>query len=109
MDRHSNIMNAASNLLGISFLLITGLSVTRSNGQSFGGEVAWVSAPDIRPSRREGSLRQADSDSNPGRAVAKTAGPDALWTSSPGKQTYLGGAASIGLASFSLGMPSNVA
>jgi cytochrome bd-type quinol oxidase subunit 2 len=44
MDRHPNIMNAASNLLGICFLLITGLSVTRSNGRSFADEVAWVAA-----------------------------------------------------------------
>lgn len=44
MERHPNIMNAASNLLGICFLVITGLSVTRSNGQSFADEVAWLAA-----------------------------------------------------------------
>jgi hypothetical protein len=44
MDRHPNILNAASNLLGISFIIIAGLSLTKSNGRSAADEIAWVSA-----------------------------------------------------------------
>lgn len=44
MDRHPNILNAASNLLGISFLIIAGLSLTKSNSRSFADEIAWASA-----------------------------------------------------------------
>jgi cytochrome bd-type quinol oxidase subunit 2 len=44
MDRHPNIINAASNLLGICFLIIAGLSLTKSNSRSIADEVAWVAA-----------------------------------------------------------------
>jgi cytochrome bd-type quinol oxidase subunit 2 len=44
MDRHPNILNAASNLLGICFLIIAGLSLTKSNSRSFADEIAWVAA-----------------------------------------------------------------
>lgn len=44
MDRHPNILNAASNLLGICFLIITGLSLTRSNSRSYADEAAWAAA-----------------------------------------------------------------
>jgi cytochrome bd-type quinol oxidase subunit 2 len=44
MERNPNILNAASNLLGICFLIITGLSLTRSNSRSFADEAAWVAA-----------------------------------------------------------------
>jgi hypothetical protein len=44
MDRHPHILNAASNLLGISFLIITGLSLTKMNSHSLADEIAWVSA-----------------------------------------------------------------
>ncbi len=44
MDRHPNIMNAASNLLGICFLIIAGLSLTKSNSSSLADEVAWLAA-----------------------------------------------------------------
>jgi hypothetical protein len=44
MERHPHILNAASNLLGICFLIITGLSLTRSNSRSYADETAWVSA-----------------------------------------------------------------
>ena len=44
MERHPNILNAASNLLGICFLIITGLSLTRSNSRSYADETAWASA-----------------------------------------------------------------
>jgi hypothetical protein len=44
MDRHPNILNAASNLLGISFVIIAGLKLTNSNSRSFADELAWLSA-----------------------------------------------------------------
>jgi hypothetical protein len=44
MERFPNILNAASNLLGICFLIITGLSLTRSNSRSYADEAAWASA-----------------------------------------------------------------
>jgi hypothetical protein len=44
MDRHPNILNAASNLLGICFVIITGLRITRMSAHTVGDEVAWVSA-----------------------------------------------------------------
>jgi hypothetical protein len=44
MDRHPNILNAASNLLGISFVIIAGLKLTASNSRSFADELAWLSA-----------------------------------------------------------------
>jgi hypothetical protein len=44
MDRHPNILNASCNLLGICFLIITGLSLTGSNSRSYADEAAWGSA-----------------------------------------------------------------
>lgn len=44
MERHPNILNAASNLLGICFLIETGLSLTRSNSRSYADEAAWAAA-----------------------------------------------------------------
>lgn len=44
MNRHPNILNAASNLLGICFLIIAGLSLTRSNSRSYADEAAWAAA-----------------------------------------------------------------
>jgi hypothetical protein len=44
MDRHPHILNAASNLLGICFLIITGLALTKSNSRSFADEIAWGAA-----------------------------------------------------------------
>lgn len=44
MDRHPNILNAATNLLGICFIGITGLNLTEKAGQTFADEVAWVAA-----------------------------------------------------------------
>jgi len=44
MDRHPNILNAASNLLGISFVIIAGLKLSNSNSRSFADELAWLSA-----------------------------------------------------------------
>lgn len=44
MDRHPSILAAASNLLGICFLIITGLSLTKSNSRSYADETAWVAA-----------------------------------------------------------------
>jgi hypothetical protein len=44
VDRHPSILNAASNLLGICFLIITGLSLTKSNSRSYADEAAWMAA-----------------------------------------------------------------
>ena len=43
-SRHPHILNAASNLLGICFVIITGLKLTGSNPLSWADEVAWVAA-----------------------------------------------------------------
>ena len=44
MERHPNIMNAASNLLGICYLIIAGLSLSKSNSRSLADEIAWIAA-----------------------------------------------------------------
>ncbi|OXE35295.1 MAG: hypothetical protein CGW95_14755 [Phenylobacterium zucineum] len=44
MDRHPHILNAASNLLGICFVIITGLRITRMSGHTLGDEFAWIAA-----------------------------------------------------------------
>lgn len=42
MPRHPHILNAATNLIGICFLIIGGLKLTNSNGRSFADEIAWL-------------------------------------------------------------------
>ena len=44
MHRQPHILNASSNLLGISLILITGLKVTHHSGQAFADECAGISA-----------------------------------------------------------------
>ena len=44
MPKHPHILNAASNLLGIAFVIIAGLNVTRLTGRTLADEVAWVAA-----------------------------------------------------------------
>lgn len=44
MPKHSHILNAASNLLGICLLIITGLNVTDRSHTSFADEIAWLAA-----------------------------------------------------------------
>jgi len=44
MDRHQHTLNAASTLLGICFVIITGLKLTNYNGRTVGDEAAWVAA-----------------------------------------------------------------
>jgi hypothetical protein len=44
MPKHPHILNAASNLLGIALLIITGLHVSRYSANSFADEVAWGAA-----------------------------------------------------------------
>jgi hypothetical protein len=44
MHRHPHVLNAASNLLGICFVLIGALKFTRSDATSFADETAWLSA-----------------------------------------------------------------
>jgi len=43
-DRPANILNAASNLLGIALVIIAGLNVAHMAAQSFADDVAWVAA-----------------------------------------------------------------
>ena len=43
-DRSPHILNAASNLLGVCFVLITGLKLTRSTSASLGDEMTWLAA-----------------------------------------------------------------
>jgi len=42
MDRSPHILGAASNLLGIALLIITGLNLTKVADQTMADEVAWV-------------------------------------------------------------------
>jgi hypothetical protein len=44
MERSTHILNAATNLLGICLVIITGLTVTRSNDLSYADEIAWFAA-----------------------------------------------------------------
>src|SRR5436190_19789848 len=44
MPKHPHILNAASNLLGIALLIITGLHVSRFSANSFADEIAWGAA-----------------------------------------------------------------
>jgi hypothetical protein len=43
-DRHHHTLNAASNLLGICFVIITGLKLTNYDGRTIGDEAAWAAA-----------------------------------------------------------------
>ncbi|MBU3079136.1 hypothetical protein [Sphingomonas quercus] len=42
MEKTPHILNAASNLLGISFVIITGLNLTGRSRVSYADEIAWV-------------------------------------------------------------------
>ena len=44
MNRHPHILNAASNLLGICFVVIGGLKLTNMNARSYSDEAAWFAA-----------------------------------------------------------------
>lgn len=44
MNRHPHILNAATNLLGICFVIIGGLKLTGQNSKTYSDEVAWVAA-----------------------------------------------------------------
>ncbi len=44
MHRPPHILNASSNLLGICFIIITGLRLASANVRSYADEVAWVAA-----------------------------------------------------------------
>ena len=44
MHRHPHILNAATNLLGICFIIIGGLKLTNQNSKTYSDEVAWVAA-----------------------------------------------------------------
>jgi hypothetical protein len=39
-----NILNAASNLLGITFVIITGMNLTGASRTSYADEIAWAAA-----------------------------------------------------------------
>lgn len=42
MRRSSHILNAATNLLGISLLIIAGLHIANDAGKTLADEIAWV-------------------------------------------------------------------
>jgi hypothetical protein len=65
MHRHPHILNAASNLLGICFVLIGALKFTRSNAQSFADEAAWVAAALFLASIAASYLAIRNEDANP--------------------------------------------
>ncbi len=44
MPRHTHILNAASNLLGIALIIIAGLNVTKVAPDTFADEIAWLAA-----------------------------------------------------------------
>jgi MFS family permease len=44
VERHGHILNASSNLLGICFVIITGLRITHSSPNTYGDELAWAAA-----------------------------------------------------------------
>jgi hypothetical protein len=44
MPKHTHILNAASNLLGIAFVIIAGLNLTHLTGRTLADEVAWAAA-----------------------------------------------------------------
>ena len=44
MPKHPHILNAASNLLGISLVIIAGLNVSHVASTTFADEIAWVAA-----------------------------------------------------------------
>ena len=52
MPKHPHILNAASNLLGIALLIITGLHVSRYSATSFADEIAWGAAVSLMLSCR---------------------------------------------------------
>jgi hypothetical protein len=41
MHRHPPLLNAATNLLGVAFVVIGALKLTNSNAQSYADECAW--------------------------------------------------------------------
>jgi hypothetical protein len=44
MHRHPHILNAATNLLGICFVIIGALKFANLNSRSYADEIAWVAA-----------------------------------------------------------------
>jgi hypothetical protein len=44
MPRHHHILNAASNLLGIALLIITGLHLTGTAAKSISDEIGWLAS-----------------------------------------------------------------
>ena len=44
MNRHPNILNASTNLLGVCFFILTGLRLTHSTAITYADEVAWAAA-----------------------------------------------------------------
>jgi len=44
MHRHPHILNAATNLLGICFIIIGGLKLSNRSSNTYSDEVAWAAA-----------------------------------------------------------------
>jgi len=70
MHRHPHILNAASNLLGICFVLIGALKFTNSNEQSFADEAAWLAAAFFLTSIATSYLAIRNDDANRWQNVA---------------------------------------
>jgi hypothetical protein len=44
MHRYPHLLNAATNLLGFSFVIIGALKLTNSNARSYADECAWIAS-----------------------------------------------------------------
>ncbi len=44
MQRHPHILNAATNLLAICFVIVGSLKLTNNNANSYADELAWLAA-----------------------------------------------------------------
>jgi hypothetical protein len=44
MQRHPHILNAATNLLAICFIIVGGLKIANKNQQSYADELAWCAS-----------------------------------------------------------------
>lgn len=85
MNRHPHILNAASNLLGICFVIITGLKLTGSNRLSWADEITWIASLQFLVSIVLSYLGVRN-------------GGDAGWRAAWAERTFLGGVAGLTLA-----------
>ena len=89
MSRHPHILNASSNLLGICFVIITGLKLTGSNGLSLADEITWSASVCFLASILLSYLGLRNDDR-------------ILWMQNWAERTFLAGVAGLTLAIFVL-------